>query len=441
MKEDIGLKVEIETISPTRKRFKIELPREEISSQVEKICAELRKQVIIPGFRKGRAPNWLIIARFEDHIKGELIERLVLPELNRAMEEKGITPLSPVEIKTPLEELKLSGDGPWSIEAEVDVKPEIQLPPYERIKVEKRRPDVPKEEVDKYLEHLRLQHAEYIPIEEDRPVEKGDFVKIDLKLQIPAKELTDIEEKDIILRIGEGAIAPGLDEGMIGMVKGETRRIEADMPRDHPEPDLAGQHVIFEVTLKEILERRLPELNDEFAKDLNFESLEQMRSVIWNRMVEEAKSELREQQRREIVRQLIELTDIPVPESFLEERLQELIQDIRAGRAGTPEDRRKLNDPQRSEEFIEELKRTLADTIREVWIFDEIAKKEGIEVSDEQVENALRLEALRRNIDPQKYVSQMKASGGFDRIKRAIRDSAVLDFIIEKASDKLSVLA
>jgi len=224
-------------------------------------------------------------------------------------------------------------------------------------------------------------------------------------------------------------------------VKGETRRIEADMPRDHPEPDLAGQHAIFEVTLKEILERRLPELNDEFAKDLNFESLEQMRSVIWNRMVEEAKSELREQQRREIVRQLIELTDIPIPESFLEERLQELIQDIRAGRAGTPEDRRKLNDPQRSEEFIEELKRTLADTIREVWIFDEIAKKEGIEVSDEQVENALRLEALRRNIDPQKYVSQMKASGRFDRIKRAIRDSAVLDFIIEKASDKLSVLA
>lgn len=434
------MKVEIETISPTRRRFRVELPREEISSQVEKICAELKKEVTIPGFRRGRAPNWLIIARFEDYIKGELIERLVLPELNRAMEEKGITPLSPVEIKTPLEELKLRGDEPWSIEAEIDVKPEIRLPPYERIKVEKRRPDVPREEVDKYLEHLRLQHAEYVPIEEDRPAEKGDFVKVDLKLEIPARELTDIEEKDVILRIGEGAIALELDEGIVGMGRGETRRVEVDMPEDHPEPDLAGQRVIFEVTLKEILERKLPELNDEFAKDLNFESLEQMRSVIWNRMVEEAKSELREQQRREIVRQLIELTDIPVPESFLEEKLQELIQDIKAGRAGTPEERRKLNDPQRSEEFTEELRRRLADTIREVWIFDEIAKKEGIEVSDEQVENALRLEALRRNVDPQKYVSQMKASGSFDRVKRAIRDSAVLDFIIEKASDKLSAL-
>jgi trigger factor len=432
--------VDVETLSPTRRRLRIELPREKVNSEIDRICRELRKEVSVPGFRRGRVPREILLARFEDHVKTTLISDLLPSELQRIYREKDITPLSPPEVKTELSELPLKGDQPWMIEVEVEVRPDIELPPYDQIQIEKWRPDVPRETVDRYIESLREQHADYSPIQETRPVQEGDFVKVDLKVSVPERGIFDAEEKDLIIQVGGGQLVKEVEEKLIGMTPGETQKIEAAFPRDHYEPMLAGQNAVFEVTLKEILERRLPDLDDEFAKELNFESLEQMRSTIWNRLVEEEKMRITSQLYEEVTRQIIEKTDVAIPESIIEERLAEIIRDIRTGRYGSREDREKLRDPTQAEDFVNSLRQELIFEIKKAWIFEEIAKKEQIEVSDAEVEQALRVEALRRNIDPQRYISQIKSAGRFESMKDLILNSRVCDFLIENASEKSSII-
>ncbi len=149
------MKVDVETLSPTRKRLRIELPRERLNEELETVYRELRREVSVPGFRKGKVPKDILFLRFEDHIKNSILSDILSSELKDIFKEKGITPLSQPEVKTELSDLPLRGDQPWVVEVEVEVKPDIELPPYDQIHIKKWRPDVPREEVDRYIESLR----------------------------------------------------------------------------------------------------------------------------------------------------------------------------------------------------------------------------------------------------------------------------------------------
>lgn len=430
------MKVEVETLSPTRKKLRIELPREKLNEKLETVYRELKREVSVPGFRKGKVPRDILFLRFESHIKNTVISDILSSELENIFKERGIIPLSQPEMKTKLSDLPLRGDQPWVVEVEVEVKPDIQLPPYDQIRIKRWRPDVPREEVDRYIESLREGRAEYIPIEEERPARKGDFVKVDLKVSVPEKGIFEAEEKDLIFQIGQDHLPKEVEEKVIGMNPGETRKVEATFPQDHPEPELAGQNASFEITLKEILDRKLPDLDDEFAKEMNFESLEQMRSTIWNRMVEEAKAQITAQLYNEVTRQIVEKTDLTVPESVIEKRLSEIIREIRTGRVGTADDREKLRNPDQAEDYINQLRQQLIFEIKKAWIFEEIARRENLTVSDEEAEQVLRLEALRRNIDPERYISQIKDANRFEGVKDNILTNKVCDFLIKNATEE-----
>lgn len=290
--------------------------------------------------------------------------------------------------------------------------------------------------MDRYIESLREGRAEYIPIQEKRPARQGDFVKVDLKVSVPEKGIFDAEEKDLILQIGQGHLPKEVEERMIGMNPGETRKVEADFPKDHPEPVLAGQNASFEITLKEILQRKLPDLDDEFAKEMNFESMEHMRSTIWNRMVEEEKARIAAQLYDEVTRQIVEKTDVAVPDSVIEKRLSDIIREIRTGKVGTAEDREKLRNPDQAEDYINQLRQQLIFEIKKAWIFEEIARRENLTVSDEEAEQVLRLEALRRNINPERYIAQIKDANRFEGVKENILANKVCEFLIKNASEE-----
>ena len=430
------MKVDVETLSPTRKRLRIELPRERLNEELETVYRELRREVSVPGFRKGKVPKDILFLRFEDHIKNSILSDILSSELENIFKEKGITPLSQPEVKTELSDLPLRGDQPWVVEVEVEVKPDIELPPYDQIHIKKCRPDVPREEVDRYIESLREGRAEYIPIEEKRSARQGDFVKVDLKVSVPEKGILDAEEKDLIFQIGQGHLPKEVEEKVVGMNPGETRKVEASFPQDHPEPVLAGQNASFEITLKEILDRKLPDLDDEFAKEMNFESLEQMRSTIWNRMVEEEKAQITARLYNEVTRQIVEKTDVAIPESVIEKRLSEIIRNIRTGKVGTAEDRERLRNPDQAEDYINQLRQQLIFEIKKAWIFEEIARRENLTVSDEEAEQVLRLEALRRNINPERYISQVKDANRFEGVKDDILASKVCEFLIKNATEE-----
>ena len=177
-------------------------------------------------------------------------------------------------------------------------------------------------------------------------------------------------------------------------------------------------------------------MDDEFAKEMNFESLEQMRSTIWNRMVEEEKAQITARLYNEVTRQIVEKTDVAIPESVIEKRLSEIIRNIRTGRVGTAEDRERLRNPDQAEDYINQLRQQLIFEIKKAWIFEEIARRENLTVSDEEAEQVLRLEALRRNINPERYISQIKDANRFEGVKDDILASKVCDFLIKNASEE-----
>jgi len=316
------LKVEVEKLGNSRVRLCIEISAEEVNEELARNSQALRTKVSVPGFRKGRVPTSILTARFADHIKSESIQNLVPPAYEQALISERLIPLGNLELSPPMNRMEISANKPLAFEATVDVKPDFILPEYEDLVIDKSPPNVPREEVDAYIRRLQEQHATYAPLEVDRPVQENDSVRIDWECLVDDKPITDGRREDVDVDIGKGAFPPKVEFELIGMRAGETKQVELDFEHDHENPELAGKHAVFNVTLRAITEKHLPLLDDEFAKDLEYENYDQLYGAIWNNLVEEQKAILYQRQREEILQQAIEKTPIEIPESIVDQHVQ-----------------------------------------------------------------------------------------------------------------------
>ena len=432
------LKVEVETLGTSRKLLRIEIPSEKVNEELESKYEELRKKASVPGFRRGRVPRSILKARFSEYIKNEAIQHLVPPAYEEAVKSEDIVPLGNLELKPDITEMELREDEPLVFEAAVDVKPIIQLPKYEDIKIDKSDVDVPKEEVDKYIETLRQQRVKFVPIETERAVQEKDFVKVDWEYSVDEHLVEGSRRADIILELGSGDNFPEIETQLVGMTVGQKKDIQVDFPDDHPNKNIAGKQVTFHVTLQSIVEKKLPELNDEFAKELGYESYERLVGTVWNNLVEEGRTAIRQRQRREFVQQLIEKTDFDVPESLIEQQVSMMISNVRQQlrREGKSLEEAGIN----LETLSEELRPEAIEQIKRTWIFDAIAEKEDIQVTDEELDRQVRLIAEQQNKDPQKYAILLRENRQIENIRESMRDEKIYASILPRVSEKRSLI-
>ena len=436
--EDKSLRVQIERLDTTRVRLDIEVPAEDVNAALEETYDSLRTQVSIPGFRKGRVPVAILKSRFADYLNSEAARYLIAPAYEDAIQREKLNPLSQPTFAPPLNELQVKENEPLLFSATVDIRPNISLPSYEELETDKNPVDVPREDVDVYITRLQAQSATYEPLDVERPVEEKDCVRVDWECLRNGERIDDESRKDVDIELGIKALHEKLEQVLIGMQIGETKSVDIDFPQEHPNTVLAGQSAQYEVTLHAITQKHLPPLDDEFAKDLGYENYSQLFGVIWNNLVEEETSIQVDKQKAELLEQLIEKTDIAIPEPLVDQYVQQTLQNVKqqlANEQKTPEDAGINMDT-----LPDELRRDVVQQTKQSWIFDTIAEAENIYVSDDELEYEIRRAAEQQNRDAQKYAELLKSSNRLEDFRGQLQQEKIYQFLIQRASAKQSLI-
>ena len=419
------MKVEVADIDRVKKKVEVLFPVEKIEELREGVYEELKKRAKVKGFRPGKVPKSIITSYYKDFIDDEVRRRLVEVSMADALSEAKIEPLSEPFVDF-IEEDSRNG---YTLECEV--MPEIELPAYKGVEVEVDVVKVTDEDVEKRIEGLREMHAEMITREPDAAAKKGDFVIIKYQGYSNGKPLKDVATEAYPLELGAGNLMPEFENTVSGMKAGEEKEINIDFPEDYPDKDIAKKTILFKVNVKEIREKRLPQVNDEFAKDLNFDNMEKFREGLKEEIRKEKDKSRSQSISQKVIDTLIGSVDIPVPERLREKRVEAMMEDAKA----------RFNTEKITEEdlgqfetnFKKDFEKRAEERIKTDIILSKIADLEGIKLEESDVYERIKktAEEAKRSYDDVKGFYEK--NNMMDYLKSAIVQEKTLNFLKDNA--------
>jgi trigger factor len=422
-----NMKVTVEDISPVKKKLHIQVQPDAIAKEMEKAVADVAKKAKIPGFRPGKAPKTVVERHYQAEIESEVMNRLISESYLQAVRENN---LSPVEMPNITNISPLQKNEPLNFTAQVEVRPRFTLGTYEGIEVPEAPVTVTDEEVVQTIDRLREMYAQ-LEVVEGAPLDASHTAIIDFEGFREGKPIEGAKAQDHMLALGTGSLIPGFEEQLTGMNKGETREIDVNFPADYTSRDLAGKDAKFTVTLKEIKKKALPELNDEFAKDIgDHKNVDELKARIREDLEIRKKNEQASAQREELMKKLVEAHDFDVPEGMVERELMGMArsQATRMARQGM--------DLQTFDiaAFRERNKDLAVKRVKGLLLMEAIAEREKIEVSPDEMNAAMaaaarstgqKLEAVRKYYEDQE--------GGMDNLRMSLLQEKTLAHLLSKA--------
>ncbi|MDD9975698.1 MAG: trigger factor, partial [Candidatus Poribacteria bacterium] len=334
--------------------------------------------------------------------------------------------------------LQVKENESLTFSATVDIRPNISLPGYEELETDKNPVDVPREDVDVYITQLQAQSATYEPLEVERSVQEKDCVRVDWECSLDGKLIDTESRQDVDVELGVGTLHEELERALLGMQIGETKTVDIEFPQEHSVKEFAGKSAAYKITLHAITEKHLPPLDDEFAKDLGYENYSQLYGMIWNNLVEEATSIHVDKQKAELLEQLIEKTEIAIPEPLVDQYVEQTLQNVQQQLAT---ERRSAEEAGIDMDTLpEDLRRDVIQQTKQSWIFEIIAEQEGISVSDDELEYEIRRAAEQQNRDAQKYATLLKSSNRLEDFRGRLQHEKIYQFLIHRASAKQSLI-
>ena len=427
----MDIRVELQDMSSVKKRLKVEVPADAALRELNQVADEYKRHAKVPGFRLGKVPMQLIKRHFRKRIREDVIQKLIPQSYDQAIHSKGIEPLG----EPNLENLTFEEGEPLVYEANFEVRPKIDLPEFKGLEIRVEPRTVTETDIQKQLEKLREQHSRLVSIE-DRPLQEGDYAIIDLKGKYLGTDQGSgqeaIHDQDVTVKMGDAHTHEAFNRSLLGVGIGETRQFEVEYAADYPEEKLAGHKVLFAAQVNDVKKKELPDLNDDFAKDLgDFESLEQLSRDIEARLqVEQEKSrdsELKDQ----LTDKLIRRTTFEVPDTLVEDQIDSMIREMayRIAYQGVDPSKANIDWVRVRSDYQPEAEKT----VRANLILAEIAKSESVEVSPQELEN--RLEEVAKAMDqPQEKVQQhFQQDHRMEGLKSRIRREKVLETLLENA--------
>lgn len=416
-------------------RLEVEVSPEDVRKGVEAKVKELGRQVRVPGFRPGKAPRRVI----ENHVGRDYIYMEALQEqlpnwYSSAVIETDLRPIDRPEIHfdDPLDEK----EG-FKFSATVPVRPEATLGEYKGLEVPKREVEVTDEQVGEQIEEMRGQFATLAAVE-DRPAGEGDFAIIDFKGERMATgdPLEGGDAEDYMLEIGRGELLEDFEKNLVGMNAGERKQFGVTFPADYQEESLRGQSVLFHVHLKEIKERDLPDLDDEFAKEASeFETLDELRGAVREQLEAVVEQRIEGEFRGRVLDAVAGKAEVEVPDVMVREKAHEMVQSFeRSIRAQGIEPEQYYQLAGSSHHEVEErVKPDAEDTVKKELVLDAVAAAEGIVADEDAVMHEIGHLAEDSNRDPQEIVRTMRDNGTFVLLQEEMARQKALDFLVENA--------
>jgi len=422
------MKAEVESLDRVRKNIKVILEEAKVDELREGICQELKKSAKIKGFRPGKVPNSLIRAYYKEYIDGELKRKMVEETMEKALAETDVKPVSEPKIEF------LEEDNRYGYKIECETVPEFELPTYEGIEVEAELVKVTDEEVAGRLESMRQMHTEMTDRPEGEAARKGDVVIIRYEAFHNGKPVEGVKADAYPLDLGSSHLMPEFEDAVTGMKAGEEKEAEINFPADYPDKKIAGKRLLFKVLAKEVKEKRLPELGDEFAKDAGFEDMDKLRSEVIKGLEKAKEVQRKDAITEQIANFLLANTDIPVPARLLARRVEVLVQEARSRmKTGvlSDEEDRSFNAALQKEYEPEAEKR-----IRMGMILARIADREGIRVEDHETNERLKriAEETKRAYD---YIKEFYDKYDLkSNLTEGILHEKTISLLMEKAAVK-----
>ena len=427
------MKSSVSQESPTKVRVSVEATPDEVAPAVDRAIRKLANEVKVPGFRKGKVPRKVLEARIgTDQIKDATIREAVPELFSKAVIDSDLQPLTLPEIEvTSYEE-----GGALSFDAVVEVRPEIQLPDFASISVERPGAEVTDEEVSEQLSRLRERFATLEPVA--RPGRRGDYALIDLKGYQHDRQIDAASATDLLYEIGSGRFVPELDQELDGTRQGDILKFNATLPPTYP-GEFAGKEVSFQVLVKEIRQKNLPELDDEFAKTASeFDTLEELRADLRSKIGEIKRVSSEAELRNRVLEKVVSGAGVVVPDALLDEemsyRFSRFADQLR--RAGISIEQY-LESTGQTEEQIETDLRAQADrNVAAQLILEEVGKREGLSASAEEVEEELAHHAQAIGKEPDELRTELESGGRMRALDADIIRRKALDLIVERADIK-----
>lgn len=426
--------VTIENSAPCRKKLRVEVDAGRVAGTRAEILQEFRKVANIPGFRPGKAPEPMVEKRYADQIDEELRKRLIPESYREALNEQKLKVVGYPQI----EGIEYKTGQPLVYTAAVDTAPEFPLPDYKGIPAKKKVAAVKDEDIDKTLDSLREQQADFVNVE-GRALRTGDFAVVNYSGVAEGKPVSELapdakglgENKDFWLLISADSFLPGFCEQLVGANAGEKRQVLVDFPADFPQKPLAGKKATYFVDVVALKEKKLPELGDEFAKKLGAESVEKLRETVRKGLAAEAEGQVNSDLRNQIIEHLLSKVEFELPESLVQQETRGIIYDVvreNSLRGATKEQLEEKKD-----EIYGFATQSAKNRLRTSFILDAIARAEQIKVEESEIEQRVAELAQRSRTTPARLKAQLAEKGQLDEVEEQLLVGKTLDFLLDHA--------
>jgi len=423
------MNVSVEEISSIKKKVSIEIPGEEVTKEVDSFYKDLGKKAKIKGFRPGKVPRNILERYFKDYVKAEVVQKLIGDSYPKALTETNLEPVSPPVIDPG----EFNEGKSFQYSAVIEVKPDIKLEGYTGLKIEGKKEELKDEEVEERLKSLQNLHANLKTVSTDRPIQTGDYVIVDYEASVGGKPLEGAKAIDFTVEVGSGHFITTFEEKLVGLKPREENEIEVSFPEDYGYKKWAGKTILFHVRIKEIKEKILPVLDDEFAKDLgDYSSLEELKTKLRGEIEKEKELVLERQLKDQVVDQLLEANPFDVPESLVDEQAKALVSDMKLRLAAQGVDFKNLGVTE--EKLLGDYKATAQKQVKTFLILEKIASQEGIAVTDEEVDERLKEMAERMHQKFDVVKRYYEKNGLLPEVKAGILRDKTLKFLLEKAN-------
>ncbi len=431
------MKTTVEQVGPCRKVVKVEVPADAVASEYGAVLAEFSRHARVPGFRSGKVPPAIVERRFAKDILEEARERLLPRFYQEAVRKENLSPVAVVDVS----DIQIDKQLPLTFKVTLDVMPEFQIPAYAGIPVKSRPVEVKDEEVDKVVTGIRDRQARFEAVT-GRAAGKGDVVEVDYTATCDGKPMSEVapenpelgQGKDFWVLVGDDMplFLPGMPAKLEGMEIGAEREMEIAFPEDYRVKAVAGRKALYKVAARGLREKRLPEMDEAFFKAMGVQSLEDLKVKIRENLLDAAQSTEKNRQRDEIVKWLLESTDLKdLPQTLVEEEARHIIQDVvqENMRRGVGKDEIESN----REEIFNRAAQSSTERVKLNYILTRIADEKKIEVGEADVDARLAEMAARYHMPPQKIRAEMEKRDALRGMKGNLRMEKTLDALLAEA--------
>ncbi|MGV9676467.1 trigger factor [Nocardia sp. NPDC003482] len=422
------MKSTVEQLSPTRVRINVEVPFEELKPDFDKAYKALAQQVRIPGFRPGKAPAKLLEARLG---RGAILEQVVNDALPAKYGEAVQTSEVKVIGRPEIEITKIEDGEELAFTAEVDVRPEIELPEYSSIAVTVDPISISDEDIEDQLQSLRQRFGTLKNVE--RPVQDGDFVSIDLSATVDGQEVSEASTTGLSHEVGSGQLIEGLDETLIGMTAEESKEFTSTLVAG----EFAGKEAVITVKVNSVKERELPEADDEFAQMASeFDTIEELKTDLRGRVEQSKKVQQAGEIRDKVLEALLERTEVPLPEGAVQAEVDAVLHDAVHG---FDHDEAKLAEALEAqgssrEEFDKDTKEAAERSVKTQLLLDAIAEKDNTQVGQDELTERILFQSQRYGMSPEQFIQQVQQAGQLGAIFADVRRGKALAGVVGQAA-------